>query len=184
VLLTTFTNPSPAASDFFGWSVATVGTDRVLIGAYQDNTSAFQGGAAYLFNTNGTLLNTYANPTPASKEWFGFSVAAAGTNQVIIGEVWNNTGAPHAGSVYFFLAEDPPVRVSDIALNNNDVVVTFDAVTGKTYRLERKLALTDPGWASILGVSDLTAADLGAAQIADPGAAVLGQAFYRLRVVP
>ena len=45
----TITKPSPAASDGFGNSVAAVGTDRVLIGAYGDDTGASGAGAAYLF---------------------------------------------------------------------------------------------------------------------------------------
>src|SRR6185436_12903073 len=34
-LLTTFTNPIPADNIFYGEAVAAVGTDRVLVGAYQ-----------------------------------------------------------------------------------------------------------------------------------------------------
>ena len=49
-MLTTFTNPTPAASDYFGFSVAAVGSDRVLIGAYYDDTGAINAGAAYLFS--------------------------------------------------------------------------------------------------------------------------------------
>lgn len=43
-LRTTFTNPTPAIYDNFGWSLTAVGHDRVLIG-----TSTPQAGAAYLF---------------------------------------------------------------------------------------------------------------------------------------
>jgi hypothetical protein len=82
--------------------VAAVGGTRLLIGAYQDGTGAFQAGSAYLFSTNGTLLNTFTNPTPASQDWFGYSVASVGSDQVIIGGVWDNTGATHAGSVYVY----------------------------------------------------------------------------------
>jgi hypothetical protein len=51
-LLTTFTNPTPAANDIFGFSVAAVGSDRVLMGAGQDDTGAFHAGAAYLFGAD------------------------------------------------------------------------------------------------------------------------------------
>jgi hypothetical protein len=40
------TNPTPAAGDNFGYSVAAVGTDRVLIGAWGDDTGANDAGAA------------------------------------------------------------------------------------------------------------------------------------------
>ncbi len=77
-LLTTFTNPTPASADYFGISVAAVGSDRVLIGAYRDDTGATDAGAAYLFSTNGTLLTTFTNPTPASGDYFGFSRGGGG----------------------------------------------------------------------------------------------------------
>ena len=101
-LLTTFTNPTPAVADYFGWSVAAVGTDRVLIGAYGDNTGATDAGAAYLFGTDGTLLTTFTNPTPALGDYFGSSVAAVGTDRVLIGAIQDDTGAADAGTAYLF----------------------------------------------------------------------------------
>jgi hypothetical protein len=111
-LLTTFTNPTPATSDLFGWSVAAVGSTRVLIGAYQDGAGAFQAGSAYLFSTNGSLLTTITNPTPANQTWFAWSVAAVGTDRVIIGGVWDNTGAFRAGSAYLFALPYPPLNIA------------------------------------------------------------------------
>lgn len=103
-LLMTFTNPTPASEDFFGNSVAGVGPDWVLIGAYADNTGADKAGAAYLFGTNGVLLTTITNPTPADSEWFGCSVAAVGTDWMLIGAAGDNTGAGDAGAAYLFRA--------------------------------------------------------------------------------
>ena len=48
-LLHTFLNPTPAAGDQFGWSVAISG-DKVLIGAQFDDAGARESGAAYLFS--------------------------------------------------------------------------------------------------------------------------------------
>ncbi len=101
-LLTTFTNPTPAAGDLFGVSVAAVGTDQVLIGADSDDTGAEQAGAAYLFNTEGALLTTFTNPTPEYGDYFGYSVAAVGTDRVLIGAFGDNTGAYAAGVAYLF----------------------------------------------------------------------------------
>jgi len=100
--LTIITNPAPAASDAFGISVAAVGSDRILVGAYLDDAGAANAGSAYLFNTNGTLLTTFPNPTPASGEQFGFSVAAVGSSRVLIGAHLDTTGATGSGSVYLF----------------------------------------------------------------------------------
>src|SRR5262249_33461234 len=58
-------NPTPAAGDEFGPSVAVAG-NFVVVGAPNDNTGAARAGAAYLFDaTSGTLLQTLLNPTPA-----------------------------------------------------------------------------------------------------------------------
>ena len=99
-LSTTFTNPTPANGDGFGVTVAVVGTDRVLIGAPSDNTGATGAGAAYLFSTNGTLLTTFTNPTPANMEEFGSAVAAVGTDGVLIGAYQANIGT--GGAAYLF----------------------------------------------------------------------------------
>lgn len=84
-LLATFTNPTPAPDDYFGAAVAAVGTDRVLIGAYWDDTVGNDAGAAYLFNTNGVLLRTFTKPTPRIVKHFGYSVVALGKDRVLIG---------------------------------------------------------------------------------------------------
>lgn len=101
-LLTTFTNPHPATAGAFGWSVAAVGNDRVVIGALSDNTGASYSGAAYLFSTNGALLTAFTNPTPAVFDQFGAAVAAVGNDRVLISAPEDNTGATRAGSAYLF----------------------------------------------------------------------------------
>ncbi|MGI8604664.1 MAG: hypothetical protein ACR2OZ_16960 [Verrucomicrobiales bacterium] len=83
-----------------------------------------------------------------------------------------------------FLSGGSLLRVIAITRSGNDIVIDFsEAIAGKTYRLERKLALTDPAWQGISGVGDLTAAISGPAQITDPGAS-FEQAFYRVRLLP
>jgi hypothetical protein len=104
-LLTTFTNPMPATGDRFGSSLAVMGTDRVLIGAMEDDTGAYRAGAAYLFSTNGALLTTFTNPTPAVSDRFGVSVAALGANRVVVGAEEDDTGAINAGVAFLFSLE-------------------------------------------------------------------------------
>jgi hypothetical protein len=110
-LLTTFLNPTEKAGDRFGDAVAAVGTDRVLIGAPYDDTGATDAGAAYLFSTNGELLTTFNNPTPETNDWFGYCVAAVGTERVLIGAPHDNTGATGAGAAYLFSATVPRLNV-------------------------------------------------------------------------
>ena len=65
-LLRTFNNPTPAASDGFGNSVAVSG-NWVVVGASGDDTGATNAGAAYLFDAlSGNLLRTLNNPTPGA----------------------------------------------------------------------------------------------------------------------
>lgn len=67
-----------------------------------------------------------------------------------------------------------------IARHGSDVAITFEAEQGVTYRLERRLSLTNGAWQSVPGVNELVAASNGPAGITDPGAVNLGGAFYRV----
>ena len=98
----TFTNPTPAASDWFGSAVAAVGTNRVLIGAPNDDTGAMDAGAAYLFNTNGALVRTFTNPAPQSLAYFGMALAALGTDRVLIGSPGDSGSGNSVGAAYLF----------------------------------------------------------------------------------
>jgi hypothetical protein len=102
MLLTTINNPTPGDSDMFGWSLKVVGTDKVLIGAYQDDTGATDAGAAYLFNVNGTLLTTFTNPAPAVLDRFGYALATLSPDRVVIGSHRHDTGATDAGVAYLY----------------------------------------------------------------------------------
>lgn len=73
-----------------------------------------------------------------------------------------------------------PISVTSITRNGSDIVIGFDAVQRATYRLQRKLNITDATWGTVSGVNDLTAANDGPAQFTDSGALNLGQAFYRV----
>lgn len=86
VHLATITNPLPRLNEGFGWSVASVGSDKLVIGTYH-------GEAAYLFSTNSELLTTF----PTNGGCFGFAVAGLGSDKAII-------GAPYfgAGRAYLF----------------------------------------------------------------------------------
>ncbi len=98
-LITTLANPTPAASDAFGYSVAILGNTAV-VGAVGDDPD----GAAYVFNaTTGALVATLANPTPASGDSFGVVVAISG-NTVVVGASADDTGATNSGQAYLFTA--------------------------------------------------------------------------------
>lgn len=100
-LLQTLNKPNPSAGDWFGWSVAGVGTNA-LVGAIGDSTGAINAGSAYLFNgATGALLQTFNNPNPGVGDYFGRSVAAVGSN-VLIGSHSSDLTATNAGAAYLF----------------------------------------------------------------------------------
>jgi hypothetical protein len=101
-LITIFTNPTPTAFDRFGERVAAIGKERVLIGAPGDDLGATNSGAVYLFNTNGVLLTTFANPAPTTDDSFGWSLAVVGKDRVLIGAPGDDLGATNSGAVYLF----------------------------------------------------------------------------------
>ncbi len=70
---------------------------------------------------------------------------------------------------------------TSITQNGNDIVVSAEVVSGKMYRLERKLDITDPDWHSISGVNDFIASDNDIESVPDPNAIALDKAFYRIR---
>lgn len=84
-LIRTFHRPQPQAFASFGYAVAVVGPDRVLIGAPNDHRATMGGGAAYLFSTNGALLAAITNDAPAVHQAFGASLAAVGADRLLIG---------------------------------------------------------------------------------------------------
>ena len=52
-----------------------------------------------MYSTNGTLLMTFYNPSPGAVSGLGFSVAAFGSDRVLIGA---STEWPVSGAVYLF----------------------------------------------------------------------------------
>lgn len=83
-----------------------------------------------------------------------------------------------------FLIPDAPLRVISTARNGDAVVIRFDAIGARTYRLERTSSLAQPTtWTAIGMVDDLIPDISGPAQMIDfnsPNA----KAFYRVRLLP
>lgn len=101
VLVRTFTNPTPQTLDIFGESVAVTET-HALISAYLDDTGATDTGIAYLFDVNtGAIIHTFANPTPAVSDEFGFELALS-DKYALIGARYDDTDATNAGGAYLF----------------------------------------------------------------------------------
>jgi hypothetical protein len=155
-LLTTFTNPDPAYTrtgfenldgDWFGFSVAAVGNDRVLIGAYANDApnGTRYAGTAYLFSTSGALLATLTHPVPTFGGSFGGAVAAVGSDRFLIGTPAFAFRATNAGSAYLFSIPPPPSL--SIARSNSFVVLSWPAAF-HNFQLEESTDLNPP-WSPV-----------------------------------
>lgn len=77
----------------------------------------------------------------------------------------------------------PVLRKISVGLSGRDIVVKFDAMAGKTYRLQQTLDLASSNWQTVPGVSDLAAASTGPAQFTVTNGATLGKAYYRVQLL-
>jgi hypothetical protein len=100
----TLSNPDPAVDDQFGNAVAVSG-DRVVVGAYGDDTGAGNAGTVYAYDLGGETpampTLTLHDPSPAGDDQFGISVAVSG-NRLVVGVYGDDTGGLDAGAAYVY----------------------------------------------------------------------------------
>lgn len=100
-LIHTFNNPTPGGGEAFGFAAAMT-PSIVVVGDFSNNSAVADVGGAYLFDAaTGALIQTFSNPTPASSDEFGISVAISGS-VVVVGAHDDDTGANNAGSAYLY----------------------------------------------------------------------------------
>jgi hypothetical protein len=105
VPVATLNNPSPAIWAAFGHSVAISGT-RIIAGAPKDSAGGTSAGIAYLYDLSSATptvpVTVLSNPSPASYDFFGWSVGISGTRVVV--SAYTNVVAlsQNAGSVYVY----------------------------------------------------------------------------------
>ncbi|MEZ6070466.1 MAG: PEP-CTERM sorting domain-containing protein [Pirellulales bacterium] len=100
-VVATFRNPSPDPLDEFSSHITFVG-DNVLIGAWEDDTLGNRAGAAYLFDgVTGELLHTFHDPRGGDDTFFGFSMAAVGTD-ILISSHGTMATEEQTGAAYLF----------------------------------------------------------------------------------
>ena len=95
-------SPQVTDGEFFGRSVASLGT-RLVVGAPGSSIPDFSmlPGRVYVLELDGTAGLVIENPTPASGDEFGASVAVAGGN-IAVGAPFDDTAAVNAGAAYVF----------------------------------------------------------------------------------
>ena len=90
-----------AAGDWFGHSVAILGT-TAIVGAYQNDDAGTRSGSAYLFDAEtGIQIAKLTANDAAANDFFGWSVALSDTT-AIIGANGDDDGGSSSGSVYLF----------------------------------------------------------------------------------
>lgn len=107
---------SPRQTDScFGRSATFVGNDKILVGDACDDSSGVRAGAAFLFDLDGQLLQTFDNPDPMDLDNLGSSVAAAGDRLLIGGpQIDDESNGDSTGAAYIFGLDGTLVtRVSD-----------------------------------------------------------------------
>ncbi len=143
MLLTTFDNPTPVDSEYFGNSITPVGSDQVLIGAVIESSLAQQAGAAYLFKTNGTLVCSFTKPSPQAFEFFGWSLAAMGSDRVVIGAYGARVSPSVVGAGYLFELPHPALAITPTAPGNSTISWAPDM---PGFVLQETEALSRPDW--------------------------------------
>jgi FG-GAP repeat len=98
--LHTFVNPFASKGDEFGSAVAMSG-NNILVGSPFGDEGADNSGVAYLFDTTGNLLQTFAPPSGSEGSEFGSTVSLFG-NTVLIGSPYSDEGAANGGAAYLF----------------------------------------------------------------------------------
>jgi hypothetical protein len=150
-VLATFKSPFPSINGQFGSSLATLGSDRLLISAPIDD-DVTHAGAVYLFSTNAVPLAMFTNPTTTehSNQYlqFGQSVAAVGEDAVLIGSPADQTGADDSGVAYLFSIPPPRLNIRRTAANS--VVISWLA-PAPTFELQETGDLANSTWIPAAG---------------------------------
>ena len=87
--------------DYFGYSVS-VSDNRIVIGAYKEDTTDSNAGAVYIFDTDGNELKKIQSSDIEVADSFGYSVSVS-NNIIVVGAPYENaSGLADAGSAYIF----------------------------------------------------------------------------------
>ena len=112
------------ANDLFGFSVSISGDgNTAIVGAYFEDTGAFNAGAAYVFVRSGSTWTQQAKIQASDKQesdYFGYAVSISDDgNTAIVGAYYEDPGAADAGAAYIFVrsgstwTEQAKIQASD-----------------------------------------------------------------------
>jgi len=93
-----------AADDQFG-SAVSVGSGRIVVGAYRDDDNGTNSGSAYVFDLNGNQLDKITASDGAAEDRFGYSVAV-GSGRIVISSLYDDNGDASGSAYIYSLSED------------------------------------------------------------------------------
>jgi probable HAF family extracellular repeat protein len=163
--------------------------------AYAINNSGEIVGNSYPATNNNSIYHAFIYKNGVMSDINGLVLPGSGFSNIrliengsrVPGRAINDSGqiaavAEISGLTHAVLLT-PVLRKIGVVHNGNNIVVNFDAVSGKTYRLERTTDLANPNWQSVPGVADFAAVITGPAQFIDSNGANTGEAFYHVRLL-
>ncbi len=116
-----------AASDKFGYSVSLL-SDRVLIGAYNDDDFGSNSGSAYIFDFDGNSWNqsTKLNASDGDgDDFFAYSVTLS-VDRALIGAHLEDENGLNSGSAYIF-------DYDGMIWNQSQKILATDGITGDSF---------------------------------------------------
>ena len=157
------------------------GTAATLNGSVNPNgattTARFDYGASASYGASTPLLNVGNGTNVISVSNVVTGLTPNSTYHFRL--VASNSGGTNYGADQTFTTTSAPPRPTLVAPAwlSGQFSVSVATVNGATYRLERKMGLSDPGWTSVA-----SAPGNGATQVLTDPAATGPRGFYRVRV--
>ncbi|MBX3732221.1 MAG: hypothetical protein KF791_06460 [Verrucomicrobiae bacterium] len=120
-VLATLVAPDVARSQFFGTSLALLGTNHVLIGCASEKINEVPAGAVHLFTLSGVHLGTVDNPAPSLNDEFGHAIAVVDDRRFVVGAPGDDALRTDAGSMYGYQVDDsfftPPLLTGGVTIS-------------------------------------------------------------------
>ena len=190
-----------AANNIFAGNISTNDPDvRGNFTSHGHNLIGVRGDSNGFTNAiNGDLVGTTASPLNAQFGGFGNHGGPTDTRALLSNSPAINAGdnvlAPitdqrdyprmAVSDIGAFEFGSGNLRITNIARIGNDIAVRFvEAVSNRTYRLDRKMELSDALWQSIPGLPDYASTATDGAEIIHVGGVGATRAFYRVRLLP
>ena len=89
-----------AGGDLFGQSVS-IGSNKIVVGAYGDDDDGSNSGSVYVYNLDGTGEVKITASDGAQYDDFGRSVSI-GSNKIVVGAIGDDDSGSNSGSVYVY----------------------------------------------------------------------------------